>query len=551
MKRFARILALVLVLTMFAACTQTPVNSGSTPVSQSSAGAVSGTAPDATASEFVYPMEGNPKFTYWIRLETNISPLVNNAGETNWAKLWQERTGVELTFEHPAGTTNDQLIEALNIVFASGNYPDIIHFDFSLMPGGVQKLYNEGIIHKLTEYIDGANPEMPNLKAALESKEEWDYLTRADDSEIYRIPPLMDGVLLAISQGAIVRNDLLKKYNLSPPETIAEWDNVLTTIMKNGDVEIGFIHEQYSRFLELWVRAWGITDAFYQRDGVVKFGPMEPEYKEFMATMADWYARGLIDQNFINGKRQDQDAAYSSGRAFATMASGGQGLGVFIPLLEQNLPEAELLAIPRPVLNHGDQVSDLPVWLVKSQGQAVITSNVKDDRMAQALRFMDYYYSEEGQVLSNWGIEGESFYYDSDGKPHYGEEITNHPDRSFAQSLAFWCLVNTNGPFMQQEGYIIDYWQHPIQRDAFTAWHKNLKYDSGNLDATTFTAEEASEFSRVYRDIKSYVDENTQLFIRGDKPLSEFDSFVADLEKMNVAQAIQLRQDAYDRFANR
>ena len=36
----------------------------------------------------------------------------------------------------------------------------------------------------------------------------------------------------------------------------------------------------------------------YVKDGQVKYGAYEPEFKDFVAEMAKWYSEGLLDPEF-------------------------------------------------------------------------------------------------------------------------------------------------------------------------------------------------------------------------------------------------------------
>ena len=65
--------------------------------------------------------------TYWMKLPGNIATSVANYAETPFAKEYMKRTGIEVTYTHPAQGQED---EALNLLLASGNLPDIIETDW-------------------------------------------------------------------------------------------------------------------------------------------------------------------------------------------------------------------------------------------------------------------------------------------------------------------------------------------------------------------------------------------------------------------------------------
>ena len=64
-----------------------------------------------------------------------------------------------------------------------------------------------------------------------------------------------------------------------------------------------------------------------------------------------------------------------------------------------------------------------------------------------------------------------------------------------------------------------------------------------------FTDEEKSTITSVYDgEIKTYLDESLDGFITGKKPLSEFEDFVAQLEKMGIEDILKIYNDAFQRY---
>ena len=59
-----------------------------------------------------------------------------------------------------------------------------------------------------------------------------------------------------------------------------------------------------------------------------------------------------------------------------------------------------------------------------------------------------------------------------------------------------------------------------------------------------------SYLSDIETSIKSYVQECMTRFVMGDKPFSEWDSYVKELEDMGLAQYLEIKQGAYDRMNN-
>ena len=70
--------------------------------------------------------------------------------------------------------------------------------------------------------------------------------------------------------------------------------------------------------------------------------------------------------------------------------------------------------------------------------------------------------------------------------------------------------------------------------------------------AVTLTAEEAEERDSILVDIEAYVSEMMYKFIQGDADIeAEWENYCKTLEHYRLNDAIQLEQDAYDRYVAR
>lgn len=64
----------------------------------------------------------------------------------------------------------------------------------------------------------------------------------------------------------------------------------------------------------------------------------------------------------------------------------------------------------------------------------------------------------------------------------------------------------------------------------------------------SLTEEEADTKNAIMTDVTTYVDEMVLRFIVGTESLDNWDSYVATVESMNLAGAIEAMQTAYDRY---
>ena len=64
----------------------------------------------------------------------------------------------------------------------------------------------------------------------------------------------------------------------------------------------------------------------------------------------------------------------------------------------------------------------------------------------------------------------------------------------------------------------------------------------------TMTAQENEAYGSKYNDLNTYVAEQSQKFVVGDKPFTEWDSFVADVKSMGAEELCGYKQAALNRY---
>ena len=183
--------------------------------------------------------------------------------------------------------------------------------------------------------------------------------------------------------------------------------------------------------------------------------------------------------------------------------------------------------------------------LYTGPGSAGITTSCKNIELAA--RFLDFGYSEEGNMLYNFGIEGES--YDLvDGKPVVSRLITENPDGLTVQQVsALYNRAWQDGSFVQlkeRQTQVIGTSQQLTTMDRWIDSDASLY----QMPPVTVAEEDISEYSKLMSEINTYVSEMMVKYISGLESLDTFEEYQATLKKMGVDRAIELQQAAYDSF---
>ncbi|MGG4032366.1 extracellular solute-binding protein [Paenibacillus cisolokensis] len=529
---------LMLVMAVIAGCS----GGGSSP-------ADTGTGDKGTDSEGTERKEvGYPaKLTYWVELNGNAAATMQDANGIAAYQELEKRTGTKVEFQHPPA---GQIKDSFNIMVSSGNLPDVIEYNWATVSGGPDKAIADKTIIRLNELIE---QHAPNLSKVLNENPDYKKQITTDDGNIYVFPFIRGDDYLLTFNGIIVRQDWMEKLNLQMPETIDEWYETLKAI-KNGDPNGNGQADEIPLLLELsmtninhaFIGAWGITTGFYQVDGEVRYGPIQPEFKEYLATMNRWYAEGLIDPDYAATDGTLKDAKVTGNQVGVFMGYMGSSLGRYTDLAANTIPGFKLAAAPNVVLNKGDTPllgqKDSPF---NGAGAAITTSNKNPE---ETVKWLDFRYGEEGHMLFNFGVEGVS-YEMIDGYPTYTDEIMNNPDLPVTQAMAKYIQANYSGAFVQDRRYVEQYASRPEQREAIETWMK-AKNDR-LMPVVTPTAEESSRYASIMNEVQTYYDEMVNKFIMGVESLDQFDRFVETLKGMGVEEAVRIQQAALDRFDNR
>ncbi|GGF80825.1 sugar ABC transporter permease [Paenibacillus albidus] len=490
-----------------------------------------------------YPISGDVKLTYWVPLNANTSATVKNLAETEFAKELKKRTGVEVEYIHP---TAGREAEQFNLMIASGDLPDIIWYNWTQYPGGPEKAFSDGVITKLN---DLQLKQAPNLSKYLQANPEINRMVTTDENSYYSFPFIRGDQSMLVSAGPVIRKDWLDDLGLQVPTTMDEWHTVLTAFKEKKGAEAPFSPYWNIQSVLSWgtfIGAYGITKGFYLDEGKVKYGPIEPAYKEFITTMNQWFSEKLLDNNFATLDTKTVDANIMNGKSGATVASAASGVAKWTSAMKEKDPKFQVMGTPYPVLKKGDHPQFGQYSLPYTAFGAAIAANSKHKEAAA--KFLDYLYSEEGMRLANFGIEGISYTMDN-GKPVFTDLILNNPNKlPISQAMAQYTLSHDMGPFIQNPGVMQT--MLPAQAEAVKVW-ADTDADKHFLPPIFVAEEHQGELAKIMNEVTTYENEMLLKFIMGTEPISNFDNYVQQMKKLGIEKAISMQQAALERYNNR
>jgi len=495
-----------------------------------------------------YPIKTDTTLTYWCYFYGDSS-FGTNIGELPFGKELEKKTGVKVKYIHPAkGSETEQF----NLLLASGDLPDIISTNWYKFSGGPEKAISNNIITPLNELI---KENSPNLKKLLDGNKNVNKMVQTDTGNYYVYPYLrtLETDLPPVYTGAMVRKDWLDDLGLQIPTTIDEWTVMLKAFKEKKNAESPFTAYLFStggpmKSSSLFMGAYGVMDDFYLQDGKVLYGPTQEGFKGYLTQMNSWYKQGLIDKDIFSVDQKTADAKMISGKSGSIVGNLGGNMGKYLDAQKAKDTKYDLVGVPFPSLKKGEMtpIGHLGYIYGDSNGSAAISATSKNKVLAA--QYLDYAYSREGQLVYNFGIEGTS-YSMVNNVPTYSDIITKNPKLTLAQAVTGY-TGNNSANVIDPDSFKQFSTPYEQQKKAVDQW-KLTDTAKHQIPPVTATQEESSELSSVMNDVESYKQEMIVKFILGVEPLSNFDKYVDQINKLGIDNAVKIKEAALVRYNKR
>ncbi|MFD0715686.1 extracellular solute-binding protein [Paenibacillus sp. GCM10027626] len=487
--------------------------------------------------------DGTGKPTEPVKLSIMVTSRVPDSPLTMETPFWKE-LGKRLNIEFEFVTGDyDQLEQKFKLMLASGDYPDIVALNTELF----KKYGPQGAFIPLNDLV---KQHGPNIQKYLLDDPTKRMMALSSDGNLYGVPLQ---TAIRASEGYMIRQDWLDRLGLKKPVTIDDWHTVLKAFKDqdangNGDpndeIPLMTDYAAYTTFAD----AWGIHihpsgPRWIEEDDTIKFSPIDPRLKDYLKTMNQWYAEGLLDKEFLTRQDPDLERMMFSDR----MGAGQHWIG-YMAAYNAN-PAAEkikgfnLQVVAPPVLREGDQPMTFRQQApLHGIGWAISKNNQHPE---ETMKLFDYIYGEEGQRLANFGFEEDTFTLGEGDKPVFTEKIMKSPE---GPAKALWRLgiVPLIG-FRQDEQYERQYAvTKDVEKQMFFYVENNYFHDL--FLALNFTEEEEKRLNDIRTPMFTYIDEMIPKFIIGTEKLDNFDDYVAKVKSMRYSEMEEIYMAAYDRY---
>ncbi len=495
-------------------------------------------------------------FTKWTTCYTpQYIPEDGWNGIPTWQEL-EDRTGVHIEYNIVAASTRSQ---NFSVLLASDSLDDIMdQGSYFYTNGTLKEACEEGYFANLYNYKD----YLPNYLYLVGKNSEYNvdiYAKAFYDSEtITTLYGMVHDPCCA--EGYMLRQDWLDEMGLGDAIDVVTYDQLEDVLeamkinySRNGKecfpLFINNIGEVYQSALVGGFDTCLISSSLaYPRvvDGKIDFCGTTSDDYEMMTMMSDWYARGFISPNFgtfVAGEDYDCGAYDDTLGCHLVVPSSWDDL-------ENNSenPDARWEPIKRTRKYEGQifKYGYVKPRDIYSYGSANISGTCEN--IALAASWLDYGYSESGSDFVSWGTEGYLWEYNENGERRLTEWALTHP----AGTSWLLCIYATNGlleatMMHNMRNYYYDGGDRCLR--AFEVFNEDEYYGEYDWPSSVqFTDDERSENTNLLTDLNTYFSENYMLFLSGDKPLSEWDSYIADMKAFGLDTLTENYQNAYERY---
>ncbi len=480
------------------------------------------------------------KLTYWIPLGEQARIGLNGYEESLWAKEVYDKLNIDIEFQHPPSKSVNEMFD---IMMAMDTLPDIIQYNgwATGYIGGPGKAIDDG---KIIDLMDIIEEKAPDTYRYFVENEDVMKMSKTDKGQLFGFPFVYSEKDLQAWRGIVIRNDWLGDLNMAIPKTMDEWETVLAAFSNQK----GAVAPLSLSTLDLpyFCGAYNVGYDYYLQDGRVKLGVLEEGFKEFLTTMNRWYETGLLNKDISTLNSKMRDVNILGGISGAVTGNLGGSIGRWQDTATDD--KFELAGVPYPVLQKGDR-SNFAVLSPKCAGFNVVTTSCKN--VDVAMKFLNYGFTEEGSMLYNFGVEGES-YNMTDGYPTYTDVITNNPEGVSMSTIMYKYMRSQNmGPFVQDRRYMEQYAALPQQKQAWKLWADTDGISHMLPPFLYINEENLSDITKKTNTVMTYKEDMVLKFIMGVEPLSNYNEFIDGLYQRGIMDVLDDKQEAYERYLNR
>ena len=333
------------------------------------------------------------------------------------AQAITEKTGVKLKTTYPIGG-NDQS-EAVALMIAEQKYPDLI-----FAKGSANNLIEADALIDMSDLIEEYGPNIKKLYG-----DEFGKLRQsADDPAIYQLSAYaVGGEKYKDCGSAQIQWDVIKANDYKIPETLDEFETMIKEYIASSPktedgldrIGITLSTADLHWMITLGNPAGAIADGapdngqwIVDENNQAMYKFRSEKEREYFRWLCRMYNEGILDPEFATQTHEDYIAKIASGRVVALFDKDWDYQDGEKVLKADGKLGATYCGLPLTM----DKDTKSPVLMYQglTTGTGIaITSSCADP--VKAIQYIDFLCSDEGQVLTHWGVEDVNYFIDESG----------------------------------------------------------------------------------------------------------------------------------------
>ncbi|MDP4152549.1 MAG: hypothetical protein Q8865_03775 [Bacillota bacterium] len=453
---------------------------------------------------------------------------------------------------------NASIKEKRNLVLASGqDLPDGF-YRCSFGSKDVQKYGEQGLFLKINDLIDSY---MPNFKKLTTSMDSVRKSLPDAEGNIYALPAIQDAPEVQMHPKLFINKKFMDKIGVKKLPTTTDEFYELCKAMRDKDAngngkadEIALTSNSWGTILRGLYGAYGLQNKGYRNANVdldpktnkLRFIPTAPEFRQLLEYVHKMYAEKLLDNDIF------QPSATLNTNIIAKSSMDLVGGLMYINLvLLSNDKMNDFTGIEEALKGpNGDK-----------QWNAIMANNATKGAFAfsktnpypeATARWLDYWYSDEGSRMFYLGVEGKTYFKDTDGKYKFKPEVlkSNDPGQNYD------AIVSTITPFAGGGNptlLLSKYFTGNEMADVPAKAAKDLyKYAPKEVwDYFIYTTDEMDRMASLEADmLTGYYNNVVPEFISGKRPINDqtWNDYVAQYDKMGLSEYMEIYNRGYERY---
>lgn len=495
----------------------------------------------AAASSTEASGDGDNTYTMFMR-----STYVDWIKELKWYDVAEERTGIHVDYISGPEEAADVYSEVDQRVI-SGDLPDAVMTKLAQT-----NVYGpQGVFADLAPYIE---KYAPNLQKYIDDNPDYKALVSDADGHIYGL--CKETPIFADLIG--YRVDHFKAAGIDPDSivTVDDFTKALETLKAYYGKDNPNYYPLTGRDTAIRFASWfgaasnisstesnGIYISGHYKDGSIDI--MNDGAYKMAETMKKWYDEGLIQPEWVAGtfSEADWEAAMLNGngsvfydyynRAEWFMENGGP----------DNDPNYQMGVLNFIKDDNGNPQKMTVSMKYNDECVTAINANCSEDKIKTILTFIDYFYSEEGEILANYGVEGESFK-DTNGDKEF--IVDYQTEEATPAGEKRWSFLSDRFTVCK-----------PVDNEAFFKWNAPLiaeatgrLYTDENLGTSyvlKFTDDQSKEVTNLLASVYDAQMSGITQFIDGTRELTpdNWAAFQQEMNDMGLSRIEEIQLAAY------